>query len=364
MILADCLGHGSHTGEHGGNSSSHGSREAGPWRRKFSPGATALNKLLFMKEDKVRLGVSACLLGQSVRYNGGHKLDHFITDTLGPHVEFVPVCPEVECGLPVPREAMRMVGNPEAPRLMTQRTQQDLTGQMLTWASKRVVELEKEDLCGFIFKSKSPSSGMERVKVYNGRGGLSGRAPGMFAREFMRHFPLLPAEDDGRLNDPLLRENFIERVFALKRYRDTLQPKPTLQGLMKFHKQHKFLIMAHSQKEMRALGTLLGRAEKGSAKELADRYEETLLPTLKLKATPRKHANVLQHMLGFLKNDLTAEEKKEMLDLIQAMRDGILPLIVPMILLEHYVRKYDVSYLRDQYYLTPHPLELKLRNHA
>ena len=314
--------------------------------------------------ERLRLGVSACLLGQRVRYDGQHKRDAFVTDTLGKYVEYVAVCPEVECGLPVPREAMRLVGSVEDPRLMTKQTGRDLTDQLVTWARRRVVELEREDLCGFIFKSRSPSSGMERVKVYNGRGGMSGRGPGLFAREFMGHFPLLPVEDEGRLQDPELRENFIERIFTLKRYRDAVGDRPTVAALMLFHERHKFLIQAHSTELSRVMGRMLAGASRENAVPLREKYEAALLGALKLLATPSKHANVLQHMLGFLKKHLTSEEKQELLLLIDEMRAGTLPLIVPVTMLSHYVRKYDIAYLREQVYLNPHPLELKLRNHA
>jgi len=315
-------------------------------------------------ETSLRLGVSRCLLGERVRYDGQHKLDRFITETLGRHVDFVPVCPEVECGLPVPREAMRLVGDPENPRLMTQRTNMDLTDQMMTWARRRVVELEEEDLCGFIFKSKSPSSGMERVKVYNGRGGLSGRGSGMFAREFMRHFPLLPVVDEGRLNDPDLRENFIERIFTLKRYRAATRPTPRLKNLMKFHEQHKLLIQSHSADASRAMGVLLAGAGKQQARTACKQYEKMLLEALRLKATPKKHTNVLQHMLGHFKKHLTTAEKSEMLEIIGRYHGGLVPLIVPVTMFQHYVRKYQVPWLEGQYYLNPNPVELKLRNHA
>jgi len=315
-------------------------------------------------QDRLRLGISRCLLGDRVRYDGQHKLDRFITETLGRYVDFVPVCPEVECGLPVPREAMRLVGDPDDPRLMTQRTNVDLTEQMLTWARRRVIELEKEDLRGFIFKSKSPSSGMERVKVYNGRGGLSGRGPGMFAREFMRHFPLLPVEDEGRLNDPDLRENFIERVFTLQRYREATRPSAQLKNLMKFHEQHKLLIQSHSSEAARAMGVLLAGAGKKQADKACERYESMLLDALRLKATPKKHTNVLQHMLGHFKKHLTHDEKGEMLEIIGLYHDGLVPLIVPVTMFRHYVRKYEVPWLQGQYYLNPNPVELKLRNHA
>jgi len=309
----------------------------------------------------LRLGISACLLGQNVRYDGGHKRDSFLVDTLGRFVTWVPVCPEAECGLGIPREAMRLVGNPAAPRLVTIQTRIDHTERMLAWARRRVRELEGENLAGFVFKSRSPSSGMERVKVYDERGNPTRLGVGLFAREFMRHFPLLPVEDEGRLQDPLLRENFIERVFTLARYRSL--PR-TRRALVDFQADHKMLIMAHSVDGMRELGRIVAAADACSPRELFARYEEVLLNTLALLPTPKKHANCLQHMMGHLKKLLTAEEKQELLHVIMSYKDEMLPLVVPVTLLQHYAHKYDVAYLRRQVYLHPHPLELKLRNHA
>ncbi|MBN1556658.1 MAG: DUF523 and DUF1722 domain-containing protein [Lentisphaerae bacterium] len=314
--------------------------------------------------ETLRLGISRCLLGERVRYDGQHKYDPFLVETLGKYVAYVPVCPEVECGLPVPREAMRLVGDPENPRLMTQRTEQDLTGRMLDWARRRVVELEKENLCGFVFKSRSPSSGMERVKVYNGRGGLSGRAPGLFARLFMEHFPLLPAEDEGRLHDPGLRENFIERVFTLHRYREAVASARSVRPLTDFHAAHKLLLMAHSPAHLREMGRLLAQGKQTPLPRLRDAYEARLLEALKRHATVKKHVNVLQHLLGYFKKLLGADEKQEMLEVLDAYKRELVPLIVPVTLFNHYVRKYDVPYLAEQLYLRPYPLELKLRNHA
>ena len=190
------------------------------------------------KLKKIKLGISTCLLGENVRYDGGHKLDRFITDTLGQYVEYVPVCPEVECGLPIPREFMHLEGDLESPRLVTSRTKQDMTERMVTWAKRRVVELEKKGICGFIFKSDSPSSGMERIKVYNEKGMPVKKGVGVFAKIFMNHFPLLPVEDEGRLHDPKLRENFVERIFILKRWREVLTKKETRGNLVAFHTQH------------------------------------------------------------------------------------------------------------------------------
>ena len=314
--------------------------------------------------EKIRLGVSRCLLGDRVRYDGMHKRDSFIVDTLGKYVEFVGVCPEVDCGLPVPREAMRLVGSVEAPRLMTQRTGIDHTDRMMAWAAGRLEELAKEGLCGFIFKAKSPSSGMERVKVYNGRGGMSGRAPGMFAKEFMQRFPLLPVEDEGRLCDPLLRENFIERIFALKRYRDAVADGFSRKALMDFHASHKLLIMAHSPKAVSEMGRMIAGRKGRITREEAKAYEDRLLDVLKTGATVARHVNVLHHMIGYFTDQLDDQEKKELLGIIEDYRREYVPLVVPLTLIQHYVRKYQVSYLEGQFYLNPHPLEMKLRNHA
>jgi uncharacterized protein YbgA (DUF1722 family)/uncharacterized protein YbbK (DUF523 family) len=315
-------------------------------------------------ENKIRLGLSTCLLGENVRFDGGHKRDRFITDTLGQFLEFVPVCPEMECGLGVPRESMRLVGNPESPRLVTNRTKIDHTERMITWARKRVQELEKEDLCGFIFKSRSPSSGMERVRVYNEKGIPEKKGVGMFARIFMEHFPLLPVEEDGRLHDIKLRENFIERIFALKRWRDLLDEKKSRGRLVAFHTQHKLLILSHSQKHSRILGKLVAAAKSISPKQLYPQYQTLFMEVLKLKTTVKKNINVLQHMMGYFKKQLSADEKNELLETFNQYREGYIPLIVPLTLIKHYVRKYDQPYLKQQVYLNPHPMELKLRNHA
>ncbi len=315
-------------------------------------------------EEQIKLGVSACLLGRNVRYNGGHSRDPFITDTLSNYVEFFPVCPEVECGFSIPREALRLVGDPESPRLITSNTKQDHTERMLSWCSKRIKELEELDLYGFIFKKGSPSSGMERVKVYNDRGMPSNHGIGMFARAFMEHFPLLPVEEDGRLHDPKLRENFIEAIFVLKRWRESLSPKPTRRGFVEFHTKHKLLIMAHSPNHMRLMGKLVANLKDYGVDDFRLQYQELLMEALRLKTTRRKHTDVLMHCMGFLKKLLSADEKRELLEIIEQYRQGHLPLIVPITLLNHYVRKYDPAYLRGQYYLKPHPIELQLRNHA
>jgi uncharacterized protein YbgA (DUF1722 family)/uncharacterized protein YbbK (DUF523 family) len=315
-------------------------------------------------EDRIRLGISACLMGREVRYDGGHKLDRFLRDTLGEYVDYVPVCPEVECGFGIPREAFRLVGDPESPRLITSRTHQDHTERMKTWAGKRVRELEKEDLCGFIFKSNSPSSGMERVKVYNEKGMPEKKGAGMFARAFMDHFPLTPVEEEGRLHDPGLRENFIERIFALKAWRAVLKGKGTVGKLVEFHTRQKLLTLSHSEKHYRMMGKLVAAGKDLPMEELYSRYETLLMEALKLKATARKNTNVLQHMMGYFKKQLAPDEKQEILEIIDEYRKGYIPLIVPITLMNHYVRKYHEPYLSKQTYLHPHPMELQLRNHV
>jgi uncharacterized protein YbgA (DUF1722 family)/uncharacterized protein YbbK (DUF523 family) len=313
---------------------------------------------------KIHLGISQCLLGEPVRYDGGHKLDRFLTETLGQYVEYVPVCPEVECGMPVPREAMHLVGEVDSPRLITLKTGIDKTDQMTVWAKKRVVELEKDRLMGFIFKSDSPSSGMERVKIYKEKGMAVRKGVGLFARQFMEHFPLLPVEEEGRLHDPALRENFIERVFALARWRELIERKENLGTLVEFHTKHKLLVLSHSTKHYQEMGRLVAGAKSHPIKTVFDEYQKQLMEALKLRATPKKHANVLIHMVGYFKNQISSDEKTELLEIIEQYRQELVPLIVPITLLNHYVRKYNQPYLKGQYYLHPHPIEMRLRNHV
>jgi uncharacterized protein YbgA (DUF1722 family)/uncharacterized protein YbbK (DUF523 family) len=314
--------------------------------------------------EKLKIGISSCLLGNPVRYDGGHKLDHFLRDTLGQYVDYVPVCPEVECGMSVPREAMRLEGKPDAPRLMTRSTREDKTDMMMNWAKKRAAELEAEDLCGFIFKSDSPSSGMERVKVYDDKGMPAKTGIGIFARVFMEKFPLLPVEEEGRLHDAAIRENFIERIFTLRRWREIRSMKSGRGALVDFHTHHKLLLLSHSTKLYQAMGKLVARQKTMAVQELRLQYEACLMEALKLKTTPKKNTNVLQHMMGYFREQLSGDEKKELLEIIDHYQKGLLPLIVPVTLIGHYVRKYDQPYLKQQVYLNPHPLELQLRNHV
>ena len=313
--------------------------------------------------DSIKIGVSSCLLGEHVRYDGGHKHDRYITETLGSYFSFLPICPEVGCGLPIPREAMRLEGDPANPRLMTGRSRIDLTEQMLAFCTTKVQELEREDLCGFIFKKDSPSSGLFRVKVYNNSAAAKSGS-GLFAAAVARHFPLMPMEEEGRLNDPFLRENFIERVFSYRRWKDFLSSGPTLGRLVEFHTIHKLLMMAHSPEIYRAMGSLVAHGKELPLPEMLRAYEELFMKGLALHATAKKNTNVLQHMMGYFKKQLSAEEKSELLEVIGQYHDGLTPLLVPLTLLKHYVRKYDQQYLKEQAYLSPHPAQLMLRNHV
>jgi len=314
--------------------------------------------------NKLKVGISKCLLGENVRYDGGHKLDRFLRDTLGQFVEWVPVCPEVECGLSVPREAMRLVGDLDNPRLLTQKTVIDHTERMQSWAKKRVKALAEEGLCGYIFKIGSPSSGMRDIKVYNEKGYAVKKGVGLFARIFMDTFPLMPVEDDGRLHDPALREKFIERIFVFQRWQELFKNNRTVAGLVEFHAQHKLLIMAHSHKAVSVLGSMVAHAKGQDKDVLFNEYIATLLDCLKLNSTVRKNTNVLQHIMGYFKKHLTHDEKQEALEVIEQYHKGYVPLIVPITLLQHYVRKYEIGYLKQQHYLHPHPNELMLRNHV
>ena len=315
-------------------------------------------------DQKIKLGISSCLLGEKVRYDGGHKLDHYLKDTLGRFVEWTPVCPEVECGLSVPREAMHLTGSADAPRLVTHRTGLDYTGQMQQWAAQKIIELQKADLSGFIFKSKSPSSGLSGVKVYDAHGVPGRKGIGIFAKIFMEFLPLVPVEDEGRLKDPELRENFIERVFVYRRWQEYLRTDRSVKGLIAFHTNHKLLLLSHSTQHYTYLGRLVAEAKNRKPSDLHSEYVSTLMDGLRLIATVRKNTNVLQHIAGYFKKKLSPDEKQELIGIIETYHRQLVPLIVPITLVNHYARKFEDPYLRRQHYLNPHPLELMLRNHA
>jgi uncharacterized protein YbgA (DUF1722 family)/uncharacterized protein YbbK (DUF523 family) len=312
----------------------------------------------------IRVGISTCLLGEPVRYDGGHKRNSYLVETLGRYVEWIPVCPEVELGLGTPRETLRLVRIGENVRMVMPKTGQDHTEGMRTFAESRVRELEAEDLCGYILKKDSPSCGMERVRVFDAHGVPAKSGRGLFAEALLRHFPNLPVEEEGRLSDPRLRENFIERVFAYRRLRTLCAARWKTGELVAFHTAHKLLLMAHSPKAYGNLGRLVAEAKKTPRAALRERYEAEFMQALAHIATAKRHANVLQHIVGYFREKLDADSRRELLSLIEDYRRGLVPLIVPITLIRHYVRRFEVAYLRGQIYLEPHPKELMLRNHV
>jgi uncharacterized protein YbgA (DUF1722 family)/uncharacterized protein YbbK (DUF523 family) len=312
--------------------------------------------------NPIRIGVSACLLGEQVRFDGGHKRDGFLTDTLRRFVEFVAVCPEMEIGLGVPRETLRLERDNGGVRLIANKSHLDHTGKMEVYARRRAAGLTRENLSGYVLKKNSPSCGMERVRVYNEAGMPTRDGRGIFAEALLRRWPNLPVEEEGRLNDPHIRENFIERVFAYYRVREFFSRRWTQEGLIAFHAAHKLQLLAHSPHAYAELGRIVAEAKKADRTGFRDRYEREFMAPLAKPATPARHVNVLHHMIGYFRGSLDADGRRELLGVIEDYRAGLVPLIVPITLMRHYVRLFGVEYLRGQVYLEPHPKELMLRN--
>lgn len=315
-------------------------------------------------EERVRIGVSACLLGQEVRFDGGHKRDAFLVETFGQFVTWVPVCPEVELGLGTPREALRLIRRDEGVRMVNTRSGRDISDAMRTWATRRLETLATDELAGFVLKKDSPSCGMERVKLYVEGGPAERKGRGLFADALLTRFPHLPVEEEGRLCDPHLRENFVERVFAYVRLRALFAARWTVGGLVRFHTAHKLTLLAHDRSGYDALGRLVAQASTLPRRDVEAAYREGFMATLAKVATTRKHTNVLQHMLGHFRDHLDEDGRTELRSLIDDYRRGIVPLIVPVTLIRHHVRRCGIEYLAGQVYLEPHPRELMLRNHV
>ena len=315
-------------------------------------------------KEEVRVGISSCLLGHNVRYDGGHKRDSLVTGALAEFATFVPVCPEVEVGMPVPRPAVRLVRRGGEIRLIEPRHGIDHTEAMRRFSEERVRALARLDLPGYILKKDSPSCGVERVKVYAGDGPGVRTGTGLFARELLRGMPFLPVEEEGRLADPRLRESFVERIFAYRRLRALFRRRWTVGDLIRFHASEKLLLLAHDPASHRSLGRLVASARRVARTEVEARYVGTFLHALRFAATKGKNANALSHMAGYLRKVLAADEKAELRDAIADYRRGLVPLVVPMTLLRHLLRKHGCDYLEAQSFLEPHPEELMLRNHV
>jgi uncharacterized protein YbgA (DUF1722 family)/uncharacterized protein YbbK (DUF523 family) len=313
-------------------------------------------------KSRARTGISSCLLGEQVRYDGGHKRDAFLVDLFGKYVEWVPVCPEMEMGLGVPRPNLRLIDQDGDIRMVAPTTGKDHTAGMNFFLRQRIRQLEDEHLAGFVFKRSSPSCGLERVRVYK-NGIPTGRGQGLFAAAITTQFPTLPAEEEGRLNDPRLRENFVSRVFAYQRWTDTHKQRFTRRALMEFHATHKYLLLAHNQQGMRRIGELLARPQEFSTtSELATAYWKGFSDVMKRTPSRRNHTNALQHIAGYFSDRLDIGDRQELTSAIQSYRLGNVPLIAPITLLRHYVRKLGEPYLETQVYLNPHPDELMLLN--
>ncbi len=325
---------------------------------------TATDPTSSARPAALRIGISACLLGEEVRFDGGHKKDAFLTGVLAPHVEWLPLCPEVEVGMSTPRETLRLVRAGGGVRMVTTRTAVDWTDRMTAWSDAQVERIAGANLDGYVLKKDSPSCGMERVKVYgaDGPGVRDGR--GLFAETLLRRMPLLPVEEEGRLFDPRLRENFIERVFAYRRLKDLFGSKWSIGDLVRFHTANKMALLAHSTVRYDELGRLVAAAKSISRAELRAEYERIFMETLAVPATTRRQTNVLSHMAGHFKDKLDAASRRELAASIEEYRTGLVPLVVPLTLVAHYVRVHQVEYLAGQVYLQPHPRELMLRNHV
>jgi len=312
--------------------------------------------------ERILIGISSCLLGQEVRYDSGHKHNAYITQTLGRFFEFMPFCPEVAIGLGIPRPPIQLVQFEDGVHVRGVRNpQQDVTRELVAYGEQVAGRLH--GVSGYLFKKGSPSCGMERVKIYNQTGQPTAAGAGMFAATIMRQLPELPVEEEGRLMDPVLRENFVERVFVYHRWQKLCESRPGAAELVEFHTRHKFIVLAHHEPAYRELGRLVADAGKGDLGATLRDYVQVLMQALKKSATPRQHANVLMHILGFFKRHLATADKAELLDVIDAYRHGQLPLIVPITLIKHHLRHYPDDYVSRQYYLNPHPRELMLRNH-
>jgi uncharacterized protein YbgA (DUF1722 family)/uncharacterized protein YbbK (DUF523 family) len=312
----------------------------------------------------ITVGISTCLLGEKVRFDAGHKHDKYITDILGAHFQFIPVCPELEVGMGVPREPVRLVGTVKNPHMIGIKSATDWTERMNAYSKERVKQLEFYNLSGYIFKADSPSCGMERVRVYSDKGMPTRTGQGLYTRVFVKHFPLIPVEEEGRLHDARLRENFIIRVFCYNRLQNLFSPGFRRKDLIDFHTRHKYILLSHSPKHYEILGRLVARQQELSTVELREKYSTTFMEALQVTSTTKKNVNVLNHMVGFLRKHITVEEKKDILQIIADYHRQIIPLIVPITVISHYIRKHKIPYIKDQVYLNPHPKELMLRNHV
>lgn len=313
--------------------------------------------------ERIQVGISSCLLGQNVRFDGGHKQSSLCQNELATVFDYQPICPEVAIGLPIPRPAIRLVEDGEQIRLRgSQDAQLDVTEPMQTFAAQQVAQLSA--LSGYIVCAKSPSCGMERVKIFAQEQGhpASHKGRGLFTQKLMEQHPLLPVEENGRLNDPVLRDNFVTRVFIYHQWQALQHKGLTAHDLVEFHARHKFLLLAHKPAIYRQLGPLVAQLGEQPLAELAEQYIALMMTALNINATRRNHTNVLQHIQGFFKKLISSEERQALADVIDQYRLGKLPLMAPITLIRHLLVKFPDPYIAKQSYLRPYPDSLGLRN--
>ncbi|HHO42155.1 MAG TPA: DUF1722 domain-containing protein [Epsilonproteobacteria bacterium] len=307
------------------------------------------------------LGVSACLLGENVRFDGGHKKDSFLVNSLGKYTQFVRFCPEA-LGFTTPRDSMRLVAGKDGLRVVNNKTTIDVTSTLKQASLKELDRLKQSPLCGIVFKSKSPSCGFGSAKIYLENGFAQGKGDGLFVTMCKEHFPLLPLEEESRLLDPWLRENFVMQIFAYSAFEKFKQTNPTMAQLVSFHQSYKFLLHSKDELRYRELGRIVGNHSKKDFKDLFCEYERLFKETIGIKSSIKKSRNVLEHMSGFLKNLLDDVEKSTLHSHIEAFAKGFVPLIVPLESIKMFAKKYDVEYLKGQVFLEPYPYELALRS--
>ncbi|MEV8631105.1 DUF523 and DUF1722 domain-containing protein [Streptosporangium sp. NPDC051023] len=312
-------------------------------------------------EIRPRVAVSSCLMGEPVRFNGGHSRDRFLNGELDPYVDWVRVCPEMELGLGTPRETLRLERSPEGPRLVTRKSGVDLTAGMASLAARRARTL---DVDGYVFKSRSPSCGVHGIPVYAGDAAVDRRGVGVFAARIIAAHPLLPVEDEGRLNDALLRETFVERIFAHARLRALLESDWRARDLVAFHSRHKMQMLAHDPAAYHEAGRVVARAGARPREELAADYARAFGTAFARKASIGRNVNVLQHCMGMMSDSLDAARRADLAEVIASYRAGQVALSVPTTLLRHHARGEGAGYVRDQTYFSPYPAQLRLRNHV
>lgn len=313
--------------------------------------------------SKINIGISACLVGQKVRYNGDGLKPTLINEQFTKYFGYVPFCPEVDIGMTIPREAVRLEKKDGNIRLWASKSETDYTEKMLDYSHKKVQELARLNISGYILKKDSPTCGMERVKIYDHNGVPAKSGVGLFAKILKERFPLVPIEEEGRLNDMRLRERFVERVFAFRRLQDFLTDNPTLGKLMQFHTAHKMLLMAHHPQKYRALGHALANARKENLSVYLLEYSNAFMEIMSGHTSLKKQTDVLFHLFGFFKKEISSAEKEEFLELVKQYKNKMIPMIVPITMLRHYLKKYPVDWLKAQVYFDPYPEALLLRSY-